>query len=328
MFSHSLAALALSFACAMPAAADALKVTLLGTGSPLPSPERFSQSTLVEAGQEKLLFDFGRGAPIRLTQLGVPIGSLTAHFITHFHSDHVGGLPDVWMTGWIATPFGGRETPMVVYGPEGTEALTGHLTEAFSEDARVREADEHLDPAGIAFDAHDAPPGKVYERNGVTVTAFEVNHGPLIKPAYGYRVDYDGKAVVISGDTKKDERIAEAAKGADLLIHEVAYIDHSMMEKFPSYQEILDHHTRPSEAGETFAEAEPRLAAFSHIVSRGAPGMTQPEVLDAILAEAHGTWDGPIVMGADLMSFTIDGAITVTDPEGETVLTVPATAAN
>lgn len=319
-FRETIAGLALACLLGSAALADDIKVTLLGTGTPSPSPVRFSMATLVQAGPEKLLFDFGRGAPIRLTQIGVPLGDLTAHFLTHMHSDHVGGLPDVWMSGWLATPYGGRKSPLVLYGPAGTEDMALHLTEAFKEDKRIRMADEHLDEAGILFDAHDVPPGKAYEKNGVVVTAFEVHHGDLIKPAYGYRVDYDGKSVVISGDTTYDTRVAEAAKGTDLLIHEVAWIDPSVIAAFPSYKEILAHHTLPAEAGKIFTAAEPKLAVFSHIVSRGAKDQSPADVEALILEEARSTYDGPIVMGTDLMSFDItDSGVTAADAEGNPI---------
>ncbi|CAM3646531.1 MBL fold metallo-hydrolase [Paracoccus yeei] len=314
-------ATAILLAAAIPAQAGDIRVTLLGTGSPLPSPDRFSQSTLVEAGSEKLLFDMGRGATIRLTQIDVPLSAITAHFITHMHSDHVVGLPDVWLTGWTPTPFGNRKTPFVLYGPQGTRDMAAHLAAAFSEDRRIRIEDEQIGPEGLEFDAHDIGPGPVYDRNGVTVTAFEVNHGPRIKPAYGYRIDHDGKSVVISGDTRYDTRVAEAARGADLLVHEVAYIDPSMIRKFPSYQGVLDHHTTPEEAGRIFALAKPRVAVFSHIVSRGAPGMTREQIGAAIVAEARAGFDGAVLLGQDLTAITIGDRITVTDPDGRTVLT-------
>ena len=101
-----------------------MKVTLLGTGTPTPRLSSFSASTLIEAGAERLIFDFGRGSSIRLFQRNIPLGSITAHFITHLHSDHVVGLPDMWLTGWLGTPFGSRKTPMVIYGPTGTVAMT------------------------------------------------------------------------------------------------------------------------------------------------------------------------------------------------------------
>jgi ribonuclease Z len=313
-------ATALLLTAAIPAQADDIRVTLLGTGTPLPSPVRFSQSTLVEAGQEKLLFDMGRGATIRLTQIDVPLSAVTAHFITHMHSDHVVGLPDIWLTGWIPVPYGNRKTPFVLYGPQGTKDMATHLTAAFAEDQRIRIEDEQVAPEGIAFDAHEIAPGPVFEKNGVTVTAFEVNHGPKIQPAYGYRIDYDGKSVVISGDTKYDERVAEAAKGADLLVHEVAYIDAGTIAKFPNYQEVLDHHTTPTEAGRIFALANPKVAVFSHIVSRSTD-QSQEQIAEAIVAGAKVDFKGDVLLGEDLTAITIGDEITVTNPNGETVLT-------
>src|SRR5262245_42203237 len=105
-----------------------LNVTILGSGSPVPSNVRFSQSTLVEAGNDKFLFDLGRGVTVRLGQLGIPFRDITASFITHSHSDHVVGLPDLWLTGWLPTPFASRKQPMAVYGPRGTVAMTKNLT--------------------------------------------------------------------------------------------------------------------------------------------------------------------------------------------------------
>lgn len=227
--------------CGIAVAAEDMKVTLLGTGTPTPRVGSFSASTLVEAGREKLLFDLGRGSTIRLFQKRVPLGALTAHFITHMHSDHIVGLPDLWLSGWIATPWASRKSPMVIFGPSGTVAMTENLTKAFAEDIRIREDDEHLPPEGVEFDAKDIQSGIVYEKNGVKVTAIDVNHGEKIKPSFGYVIEFGGKKVVLSGDTKYDERIATAAKGADLLIHEVAIIEPDLSKSYPSYREIEAH---------------------------------------------------------------------------------------
>jgi ribonuclease BN (tRNA processing enzyme) len=133
-------------------AAD-MKVTLLGTGTPTPRISAFSASTLIEAGPEKILIDLGRGSTIRLYQKRIPLGTITAHFITHPHSDHRIGLPDMWLTGWLAIPSSSRKTPIVIFGPAVTTAMTEYLTKAFSEDIRIRLDDEHLPPAGIQFAA-------------------------------------------------------------------------------------------------------------------------------------------------------------------------------
>ncbi|HEX7019166.1 MAG TPA: MBL fold metallo-hydrolase [Gemmatimonadaceae bacterium] len=200
-----------------------LAVTLLGTGTPIPRPDRFGAAILVEAGGQRLLFDAGRGVPIRLAQVHVPIGSLSAVFITHLHSDHVNGFPDLWLTGWLANPqFAHRTRPMVVYGPHGTRNMIDGLRMAYSEDIRIREADEKLPPAGAEIDVHEIDEGVVYDSAGVRVTAFTVDHGDVIKPAFGFRIDYAGHGVVLSGDTRPTENLVRFAKGADLLIHEVA----------------------------------------------------------------------------------------------------------
>jgi len=303
------------------ASAGEMKVTLLGTGSPAPSATRFSQSTLIEAGDQKLLFDMGRGVTIRLAELGIPFGSVTAHFITHMHSDHLVGFPDLWLTGWLATPYSSRKEPMVVFGPAGTVEMTEHLTEAFKADIQIRTKDERLPPEGIAFDAKDFGPGQIYSKGGVTVTAFEVHHGDFIKPAYGFKIEYDGKTVVISGDTTYDERIAEQAKGADLLIHEVASFDKALLEEFPRFKEIFAHHTDPEQAGKIFAAAAPRLAVYSHIIQRrGKNALPRDNDADEIVDLTRATYAGPLVAGEDLMSIVIDGGITVANKEGKEVL--------
>src|SRR5262245_27420022 len=118
------------------------KVTLLGTASPGPRPDRFGASTLVEAGDQKLLFDAGRGVPIRLRQLKILLGRVNVLFLTHYHSDHTSGIPDVWLTGWLNTPYGRRTTPFHVIGPVGAKTLMSHLEKAYALDIKIRLEDE------------------------------------------------------------------------------------------------------------------------------------------------------------------------------------------
>ena len=285
----------------------AMTVTLLGTGSPIPSVDRYGNSTLVEVPGLRLVFDLGRGAPIRLWQKQIPLGTINAHFLTHLHSDHVNGLPDLWMSGWIQTPFGGRKTPFVIFGPSGTEKMMASLWEAFSEDRRIRLADEMNPIAGIQIEAHDVGPGLVFCQAGVSVWTFDVDHGDLVKPARGFKISYAGHTVVISGDTRYSANVEQAATGADLLIHEVAMIPAALLEKYPVYQAILAHHISPEDAGRLFAAARPKLAAYSHIVLSGLPseGIPFPTPAD-LLAATRTTYDGPIVVGSDLMAFKID----------------------
>jgi ribonuclease BN (tRNA processing enzyme) len=120
------------------------RITLLGTGAPPPRVDRFGPSTLVEVGHEKFIVDAGRGAMQRLHQLGIPFAAITGAFLTHHHSDHVVGFPDLWLTGWIGRPWGQRSTPLRVWGPEGTVQMMEHLPKAFAVDIRVRRQKEPL----------------------------------------------------------------------------------------------------------------------------------------------------------------------------------------
>ena len=201
------------------------RATLLGTGVPTPRPDRFGPSTLIEAGDQKLLIDAGRGATIRLYQIGVPIGQIDALFLTHYHSDHTVGIPDLWLTGWLQSRFATRRAPFRVIGPVGANTLMSHLEKAYTLDINIRIEDEKLPPesAAIVVEEFDND-GIVYEKNGVRVIAFEVDHGDVIKPAYGYRIEYGGRAVVISGDTRYNDNVVKYGAGADLLIHEVAIV--------------------------------------------------------------------------------------------------------
>lgn len=309
-----LRALALAAALAMAGGVQAeelMRVTLLGTGSPRPAPDRNGPSTLVEAGGQRLLFDMGRGNTVALYQLKVPMGSIHAHFITHMHSDHINGLPDLYLTGWLGTPYGGRKQPLRLYGPQGTEAMAQNLYQAFAEDRRIRFADEGYPLAGAEFDAKDIAEGVVYEHDGVKVSAFEVDHGDKIRPAFGYRIDYRGHSVVLSGDTRYSERVQKEATGADLVVHEVATVSgdpEKVLRDFPAYRAILDHHTWPIEAGRLFAAARPKLAVYSHIVIPANPAKGVPPASpEEIIAQTRQTYDGPLVVGEDLMRFSVTG---------------------
>jgi ribonuclease Z len=294
-------------------AANDFKVTLLGTGVPIPSPDRFGPSTLVEAGDQKLLIDAGRGAAIRLYQLDVPLGRIDALLLTHYHSDHTSGIPDVWLTGWLQSHFGTRTSPFRVIGPVGAKTLMSHLEQAYALDIQIRIADEKLSRAGIAVEVAEFDrDGVVFEKNGVKVIAFEVDHGDVIKPAYGYRIEYGGRAAVISGDTRYNHNVIKYGAGADLLIHEVAAARPQLMQE-AYIQRIVAHHTTPREAGQVFAQTKPKLAAYTHLVFLASKDIP-PVSVDDLVAETRTTYGGPLEVGEDLMCFEIGDTVTVRRP--------------
>ncbi len=290
------------------------RVTLLGTGVPIPSPDRFGPSTLVEAGDQKFLIDAGRGATIRLYQLKVPIGRIDVQLLTHYHSDHTSCLPDVWLTGWLESHFGTRKAPYKVIGPTGAKRLMENLERAYADDIRIRVADEKLPLQGIATDVSEFDrDGLVYDKGGVRVIAFEVDHGDVIKPCYGYRFEYGGRSAVFSSDTRYNQNVIKYGAGADLLVHEVASAGPELM-KEAYVQRIIGHHTTPREAGQVFALTRPKLAAFTHIVQLGSDKFAPPTV-DEMLSETRQTYSGPLVAGEDLMAFEIGATVTVRRPQ-------------
>ncbi len=289
--------------------AQDLKVTLLGTGSPIPIIERFGPSTLVEAGQEKLLIDCGRGASLRLWQSHVPLGAVTAVFLTHLHSDHIVGIPDLWLTGWLPPPFGHRTNAFEIWGPNGTKELMANLQKAFSTDIRFRMADG-IPEQGVTILARDIAQGLVYEKNGIRVTAFEVDHATA-KPAFGYRIDYRGRSVVLSGDTRPSENLIRFSKGADLLVHEVAWARPELLSQSEAARIIIGLHTTPEEAGTIFTRLRPRLAVYSHVVLITTdPAFSEPTSAD-VLKLTRKTYNGPLEMGEDLMTIGIGDRIDV-----------------
>ncbi len=286
------------------------RVTLLGTGVPIPSPDRFGPCTLVEAGDQKFLIDAGRGATIRLYQLKIPIGRIDVQFLTHYHSDHTSGVPDVWLTGWLESHFGTRKTPYRVIGPTGARMLMDNLQRAYALDIKIRIEDEKLPLSGIATEVTEFDrDGVVFEKSGVKVIAFEVDHGDVIKPCYGYRFEYGGRTAVFSSDTRYNQNVIKHGTGCDLLVHEVASARPELMRE-AYIRRIIAHHTTPYDCGRVFAQTRPKLAAYTHIVQLASSTIPPPSLEDMV-AETRRTYDGPLVMGEDLMSFDIGATVTV-----------------
>jgi ribonuclease Z len=294
-----------------------LNVVLCGTGSPLPDPDRASACTAVLAGGEFVLVDVGPGAWESVATAGLPTGDLSAVLLTHFHSDHIGDLGEAITQSWIA----GRSRPLDVYGPAGTQRVVAGFDQAYAADAQHRTAHhgEHYMPADAApAVGHDVALGDapnagavVFDRNGLRVTMFRVDHEPVV-PAVGYRFDYGGRSVVVSGDTAKSGSVIAHAKDADLLIHEVllpemmtriaAVADRTGRQRVGKLaRDTIDYHTSPIEAAEVARDAGVETLVFSHIV----PGPRNLMMRRMFLDGVNDVFSGEVVLGEDGMRFAL-----------------------
>ncbi len=288
-------------------AAPSLTVTLLGTGNPRPEA-RGGPSILVEGEGRALLFDAGRGAEEKLFALHL-VPKVDALFLTHLHSDHTVGIPDVWLTGWIF----GRSTPLRVWGPAGTASLCRSLERAYAFDVHVRrDLDERLPAAGVRLVPREIADGFVTAEGSLRVTAFLVDHG-VVRPAYGYRVDRGNRSVVLSGDTRPSDNLVKFARGADVLVHEVIAPDAERFGAAFSFsreqrERVIAHHTTPEQAGEIFSRVRPRLAVYSHIVPSFATARD-------LVAPTRKTYAGPLEVGEDGMVVEIGDEVRVIRPK-------------
>ena len=288
-----------------------IKLTFLGTGAPRPSPTRYGPSILLEAGETKLLVDAGPGMRQRIFQAGgfELLTDIDTVLITHLHFDHTIELPNLWLTGWLF----GRKKNMQVYGPEGTEEFMNHFEQAFDWDLRYRYlTNVHVEGSDLI--TTDIEPGVFYNQNGIKITAFDVAHLPmdpdteellgLEGATFGYRVDYKGRSVIFSGDTRSlpGSKIIEMSKGVDVLIHEtqIPYPGDSKEAKLANVSMIV--HSTPAQVAHVFNEAQPRLGVYSHIIP---PETTREELLSMT------EYDGSMEVAEDLMTITIGDEIIV-----------------
>jgi ribonuclease BN (tRNA processing enzyme) len=246
------------------------EVILLGTGTPYPDPGASGPATAVLVNGRLFLFDAGAGVMRRLRAANLPINGPEALFVTHLHSDHTLGYADLMLTSWVMR----RRAPFPVYGPRGLQRMTNHLLAAYSEDIRIRTNGlEHEVAGGYRVNVHEIRAGVVYEKDGVRVTAIAVRHGAW-KDAFGYRIDTTDRSIVISGDTRPSEALVKAARGVDILIHEVypaarlAPEDRPGGKDWPRY--CRQYHTSDVELGGLAQRIQPKLLILDHIVRMGA----------------------------------------------------------
>lgn len=284
----------------------AIRVVLLGTGGPELSPNRFGYSTLVEAGGQKLLFDAGRGVLQRLYESRVNPTEVTEVFFTHLHNDHTEGLPPLWLTPWFLL---GRDKPMEAWGPVGTARMLKGMQEMFWFDVEHR-VNKFNKLENLQFTTTEIGEGEIYDRGGVKVTAFSVWHDDG-NPAFGYRVEYKGRSVVLSGDTTYSANLVARAKGADLIVHNVIAVS-PRLSSAPEMIPILGKLTTPEQAARVFKETSPRMAVLSHIVKKELHGKHGDEVILQRIRDAG--YAGALEMGYDRMVVEIGKSVRVFQP--------------
>lgn len=245
---------------------DSTLVILLGVGTPRPSPVAQGPATAIVVGSRVFLVDAGPGVERQLSAAHLTMTGPEATFITHLHSDHTLGYPDLIFTSWVM----GRHWPLVVYGPPGLERMTRHLLEAYAEDIQIRtEGLEQESRGGHRVDVHEIRPGVIYDSDGVKVTAIPVPHGSW-PYAFGYRFDTPGRTIVVSGDTRPSSALEAASRGVDVLVHEVYPVSEARPEnrsggdRWPQYMRAF--HTSDAELGALAARAKPKLLILTHIV--------------------------------------------------------------
>lgn len=295
---------------------DGLHVGLVGTGSPLPDRKRKGVCTFVMAGKHLFIVDSGPGSTLNLELMRVPLDNIQAILLTHLHSDHIGGLGELMLKAWTG---GARTDPLKIIGPEGVDSVVQGFNQAYSLDAGFRFAHHGptvANPKGTGgspetIDVLDETKGTVFfQTSDLKVTAFLVDHRP-VEPAFGYRFDYKGRSVVISGDTLPCESLRRQAKGVDLLLHEALQPEMLRIISQASdarsrvvaqvATDILTYHTFPEEAARIARDANVRHLVLFHII----PPTPMAFFNATFLGDAGKYYDGPITVGVDGLLFSM-----------------------
>lgn len=270
-----------------------IEVTLLGTGSPIPDPNRAGPATLVRAGDKVFLVDCGRGVLQRAAAVGVGAAGLSALLITHLHSDHIAELGDVLITNWV-TNFAPDPPPLQIIGPPGIAEVVQATLKAFGHDIGYRIA-HHADlNAPPPVEVHEHTEGPVWDRDGVTIRVAPTDHRP-VAPTIGFRIEFDGASVVLAGDTVPCATLDQLASGADALVHTVIRKDILTHVPQQRVKDVCDYHSSVQEAAATASRAGVGTLLMTHYVPAVAPG--QEEQWRALAATEFG---GRIEVGDDL----------------------------
>lgn len=297
-----------------PFAANDMHIIFCGTGSPMPNRDRAEACTGVIAGGRLFIFDAGEGAARNLMAVQAPLDRVGGVFLTHLHSDHINGLGNLALQHWVGS---NATAPLPLAGPSGTAGLGDALNAAYRTDSGWRTAHHGpkvAPPTGFGFVAREIEPGVVYDQGGVRITAFAVAHAP-VSPAFGYRIDWQGRSVTISGDTAPSPELTRVAKGSDVLVAELlnpvlvkkmedAARTAGRPERAKIFADIPGYHLSPAQAGQTAAAAQVKQLVFTHIV----PAV--PRFLEGLLTDGVADhYAGPVMVAddGDVLSIAPDG---------------------
>lgn len=296
---------------------DGLHVYVCGSGSPMPDADRAGPCLAVLAGQQAFIFDSGSGSIRKLMRMGFPMPKIQAMFLTHLHSDHIDGLGEALLQAWVA---GGRTAPLPVYGPAGTDTVVDAFRKGYEIDQGYRVAHHGpkvVPPGGFGGAAQiiALPDGTdsqvVYDQGGVKITVIRVNHAP-IAPAFGYRVDYKGRSLTLSGDTVYSPSFVTASKGADLMLHEalnkkmVAAMGAKMAERGQTrtaqiMTDIQNYHASPEDAARSAKEAGVQALVLYHLVPAPPVKLIEP----MFLGDAPKVFSGTLKVSHDGMIISL-----------------------
>ena len=280
------------------------KVVLLGTGTPVPDPDRSGPATAIVVDDTPYLIDFGPGVVRRAKAAAIDRhipslepANLKVAFVTHLHSDHTAGYSDLILTGWTA----GRRVPLEVYGPTGLKSMSEHIVQAYQVDIETRtnpEGDQRSNPDGWRVNAHEITPGVIYKDAKVTVTAFPTKHA---MESFGYRFDTPDRSIVVSGDTSPTEETIKACNGCDVLIHEARALE--MYAKLPEERRSFGakNHTTSEQLAALATKAKPGLLIVYHAWISWSPSIS-PSRGQAVVLTTGGLHSSPDVLQKEIGS--------------------------
>jgi ribonuclease Z len=269
----------------------ALDVVLLGTGNPIPDPNRAGAAILIRTSQRTLLFDAGRAVCMRLSEAGVLPFMLDAVLLTHLHSDHICDLNDVITTQWVMSPV---PKTLRIFGPPRTREVLDGLRAMLQPDVEYRLAHHEDLSWEPQLEMHEVARGVVLDEDGTRVIAAATDHRP-VEPTLGYRIESEGKSVVVAGDTVPCAGLDELCRGADVYVQTV--LRHDLVSMVPSqrFVDTIDYHSTVEQAAQTAANAGVRTLVFTHMIPTPAP-----DAADEWIAFAAKHFDGEIIFGSDL----------------------------